>query len=173
MRRRLPLALLAAASLIALTTASAPVARADGRAMTGTFEYVTDPWVQSDLCLFPVSVVEEAIVGYVFLPKADGTFLEQDHGILRDTFSANGRTLVSEWTRYHASGTMDAEFTLTSAVVTGGIARVVLPDGSVFWSAGRVDYVGRFGTGWEFATTITPDRGHSGDVAAFCAALSS
>ena len=41
-----------------------------------------------------------------------------------------------------------------------------LPDGKTFQSAGRLEFVARGGL---FA--LTPDTGHSGDVAAFCAAL--
>ncbi len=60
----------------------------------------------------------------------------------------------------------DADFNLVSAIARGGIMRVPLPDGSVFWSAGRFDFLANSAT-----FTITPDAGRSGNVEAFCAAL--
>ncbi len=47
--------------------------------------------------------------------------------------------------------------------VTGNIATFILPDGSVFMSAGRVTSVGGY--------VIVPDFGRAGNVNALCAAL--
>ena len=50
---------------------------------------------------------------------------------------------------------------------TGVVVRMRLPDGTLFNAAGRVDSLNSTGP-----FTITPDVGHSGNVAAFCQALS-
>jgi hypothetical protein len=42
-----------------------------------------------------------------------------------------------------------------------------LPDGSIFLSAGRIDFVGHPGEPF----ILTPDTGRAGNLAAFCAAL--
>ncbi len=51
---------------------------------------------------------------------------------------------------------------------SGAVEKVPLPDGGLFITAGRID--------WTLHTdqdvVIVPDIGHSGNVAAFCAALS-
>jgi hypothetical protein len=52
------------------------------------------------------------------------------------------------------------------AYASGGTARVPLPDGSVFFSAGLLDFVGFNG---QYA--LNPGVGASGDITAFCAAL--
>jgi hypothetical protein len=44
--------------------------------------------------------------------------------------------------------------------------KVVLPDGSLFIAAGRLDVVAHPGETYFF-----PDHGHIGNLAAFCAAL--
>ena len=59
----------------------------------------------------------------------------------------------------------DSTDKLTEYVVTGGIEEINLPDGSRFWSAGRVNHLGRPGY------IVTPDHGVSGDLTALCAAL--
>jgi hypothetical protein len=53
----------------------------------------------------------------------------------------------------------------------GGVERVLLPDGTLFWSAGRFDWLAHFGDNPELTFTLTPDHGRSGNVDAFCAAL--
>jgi len=47
------------------------------------------------------------------------------------------------------------------------VSRVPLPDGSVFFSAGRADFTVHPGVTF----LISPDMGNPGNIAAFCAAL--
>ena len=56
---------------------------------------------------------------------------------------------------------------VTHVYASGLVERVPLPDGTVFLSAGRLDFAAHPGS--EFR--IVPDVGRSGNVAAFCAAL--
>jgi hypothetical protein len=56
-----------------------------------------------------------------------------------------------------------------SGVVATGLAeRIPLPDGSLFVSAGWVDFADHPGVDF----LLSPDRGNPGNVAGFCAALS-
>ena len=57
----------------------------------------------------------------------------------------------------------------TSVVGTGQAEKVTLPDGSVFHSAGRIDYLSPAFSdhGW----IIVVNSGLSGNISGFCAAL--
>lgn len=57
----------------------------------------------------------------------------------------------------------------TSAVGTGQAEKVTLPDGSVFYSAGRIDYLSP--TFSDHYLIIVVNSGLSGNIAGFCAAL--
>jgi hypothetical protein len=85
----------------------------------------------------------------------------------QDTFTANGKTLVSEPYSIDARWFVDSNGNLTKYVSTGPVERVWLPDGSLFNSAGRIIWLGPNNP----PPLIVPDVGHSGNVAGFCAAL--
>ena len=85
----------------------------------------------------------------------------------QDTFSANGRQLVGDPFRNVGRVLFDKSGNVTHVYETGVIERVPLPDGSVFLSAGIVDFLAHPNS----PILITPDRGHSGNLDAFCAAL--
>jgi hypothetical protein len=60
----------------------------------------------------------------------------------------------------------DSNENLTSWVETGFSERIRLPDGGgLFINVGHFDILGDNGWAW------APDHGHTGDLAAFCAAL--
>jgi len=92
------------------------------------------------------------------------------HGVAntveQDTFSANGVTLVGDPFHNIQQFVTDSNGNITHVYETGVLERVPLPDGSVFMSAGRLDF-SLHGSNF----VMTPDNGKSGDVAAFCAAL--
>ncbi len=163
MPRRLLMAVTTAAALIALT---APPAFGVSPAH-GSYLFEMDA-TTSDICPFDVDVHYDIQATYTqFFDQAGNQtqWIEQD--LERDTFRANGKTLVGLPFRYSSQFRMDAEGNLVSYTASGGIERVPLPDGSVFWSAGRFDWIAAHVT-----FTITPTVGHSGDVEAFCKALS-
>jgi len=56
---------------------------------------------------------------------------------------------------------------VTHTFASGLVEKVPLPDGSLFVSVGRVDFVAHPGV--EFI--LSPDKGNPGNVAGFCAAL--
>ena len=62
----------------------------------------------------------------------------------------------------------DSSGSVTHNFGSGIVETIRLPDGSLFISAGRLDF--RQHPGAQFL--ISPDMGHTGDLAAFCAALS-
>jgi hypothetical protein len=90
------------------------------------------------------------------------------HVVEQNTFAANGKSLTSLSHTFEFEVLFDSSGAITQFFENGVLARVVLPDGSVFLAAGRVDFVPHGSPPFLF----TPDWGTSGNVAAFCAALS-
>jgi len=164
MHRRLLLGAITAAALLAF---SAPVASAGNTPIHDTWSadnVVTD----TGLCGFPITIHSQVTGDFMALFDEAGSWIrsvEQD--VEQDTFSANGTTLVGLPYRFNGITALDADGNLTTMFMSGGIQRLPLPDGSMFWSAGRYDFLAH-----DFAGTVTPDSGHSGNVEALCAALS-
>jgi len=90
------------------------------------------------------------------------------HVAEQNTFSANGKSLASLSHTFEFEVLFDSSGAITNFFENGVLARVVLPDGSVFLAAGRIDFVPHGSPPFLF----TPDWGTSGNVAGFCAALS-
>ena len=172
MRRRLFVGAATVAALVMFTT---PVALAVPP-VHGSFEFeVTftspDPTLPAPaICPFDVEVATHVTADFTLTFDKAGNLAKQEvHAVEQTTFSANGVTLVGEPFRWNSHNTFgldaDGNGILVSSFATGGFQRVPLPDGKVFWSAGRWNAVGLF---W----TIIPDNGHSGNLDALCAALS-
>jgi hypothetical protein len=132
------------------------------------FEGVTGSNVLTDVCAFPVNVdwtVSGTEIDYF---DQSGTltriFLHQTE---QDTFTANGRTLVGTPFQFNFDALFDSDGNVTQAFTDGVVETIRLPDGTLFISAGRTDWTQRLG-GW----VLSPDMGNSGNLAAFCAALS-
>lgn len=85
----------------------------------------------------------------------------------QDVFVGPTGTLVGE--KYHGNIQIkfDSSGDYASAIGTGLLEKVRLPDGSLFVGAGRLDWLA-YGPG---VPTFTPDNGHSGNLDAFCEAL--
>jgi hypothetical protein len=118
-----------------------------------------------DLCSFDVQLDFVVDVNQTnFFDAAGNRTMAQQHTAEQDTFSANGKSLVSEV--YHAfiQGFFDENGDLTKLVVDGVLIRVPLPGGGVFIGAGRVDSFGNF--------ALFPNHGAYQNVEGFCAALS-
>jgi hypothetical protein len=90
----------------------------------------------------------------------------QVHLVEQDVFTANGQTLMGLPYTFNIQVLFE-DGELTHVYASGLVARVPLPDGTVFLSAGRLDFAAHPGSDFR----IVPDVGRSGDVAAFCAAL--
>ena len=88
------------------------------------------------------------------------------HVTEQDTFSANGKTLPGE--PYTFNIFISFEAGEVTAILSRGVAeKIPLPDGKLFISAGVVDFLAQ---GVPFS--IRTDHGVTGDIDAFCAALS-
>jgi hypothetical protein len=124
----------------------------------------------TDICPFAVEVTSSLSATERDFFAADGVQVRSEFTITEiDVFAANGHTLTG--LPYHSSlhATLDPADPnhQLAAVSTGVISRVPLSNGSTFLSAGRLNFVDHPGAQF----LLTPDTGHSGDVAAFCAAL--
>jgi hypothetical protein len=123
--------------------------------------------VAEDICSFPVTITA-TVVGTetTFYDQSGDVTRTHIHFVEQDVFSANGESLsgLPYTVNIHV---LFEDGEVTHVYSSGLVARVPLPDGTVFLSAGRLDFAAHPGA--EFR--IVPDVGRSGDVAAFCAAL--
>jgi hypothetical protein len=104
--------------------------------------------------------------------------LFDNNGVLReitykfheqDTFvGPTGITLSGPWYSAEVQQTYDSAGSMIADVGMGNIEEIYLPDGSLFFSAGRTDFMAH---GGGTQPVITADHGTSGDVAALCTAL--
>jgi hypothetical protein len=164
MIRNRMLTMLGAAGVLAmlLTAASATADPPTKTTTTDTFSTVI-----TDVCAFPVTVESTVTTTAIALTDTSGTLVRlQLHVVEQDVFSANGTSLTSEPYTFNQQIIFDPTGAAVHAYASGVAARIPLPDGGVFFSAGRLDFV-EFGG--QFA--LTPSVGVSGDVTAFCAAL--
>lgn len=164
MLRNRMLTILGAAGALALLLPAAS-ATADTPTKTTTTETFSD--VLTDVCAFPVTVESTLTTTAIALTDKSGTLIRlQLHVVEQDVFSANGTSLTSEPYTFNQQIIFDPTGDAVHAYASGVVMRIPLPDGSVFFSAGRLDFV-EFGG--QFA--LTPSVGVSGDITAFCAAL--
>jgi len=87
------------------------------------------------------------------------------HDTEQDTFTANGKTLIGE--PYNFNWQVLFEDGLPTAIhVNGRVQKLILPDGTLLLSAGRIDWLAHPDEDF----LITPDQGGlTGDIDAFCA----
>ena len=119
-----------------------------------------------DLCSFDVSYAFHINSNETrFFDAAGNQTMFQNHQAEQDTFSANGKTLVSQVYHVTFQGFFDENGDLT-LVGNGVFIRVPLPGGGVFIGAGRVNSFGNS------SIVLSPDHGAFKNVDRFCAALS-
>jgi hypothetical protein len=130
---------------------------------------VSDTYDFTGVCTFSVTVNANADIMAIHYVDQSGALTRIfNHVNEHDIFSANGKTLVGLPFSSNIEARFDSAGNMTSLTGTGIVERVPLPDGSVFQSSGRVDFLAHPDSNF----ILTPDHGHSGNVAAFCAALS-
>ena len=153
-------AVLCAAVFVSTAAAAAPVKT--------EFSNITFSSVMTGVCQFDVDV-DSVVSGFEidYFDQAGNIVKAQIHQVEQDTFSANGKTLTGIPFTFNLDIRVDSAGDTTSAVATGVVEKVLLPDGSFFVSAGWVNFVGHPGATF----LLTPDRGAQGNVAGFCAAL--
>jgi hypothetical protein len=160
--------LIAVVSAAAVAAVSLPASAGAGQPVTS---YPTQHVfaVLTDVCPFPVTVEGDS-------PGTERDYFDQSgaltrievHATEQDTFTANGKSLTGETYTFNIRILFDSTGAITQFVFAGVVERVVLPDGSLFLAAGLVDFAAH---GFPEAL-IAPDRGTSGNVEGFCAALS-
>jgi hypothetical protein len=128
----------------------------------------TDGTDLTGVCSIPVHVESSFDATYTVFFDADGGVTRGHmHMTEQDTFSANGKTLVGLPYTFNGTANLDSDGNITQLFWNGVIAKVPLPDGKLFISAGRIDVTAHGYPGY----ILLVDKGKSGNVAAFCAAL--
>jgi hypothetical protein len=124
--------------------------------------------VIKDLCSFDVGI--QAILsvkGTDFFDNSGVLIRSRWHVVEQDTFTANGEALVGFPFISNLEFIYDSNGNVIQQYGNGVIEKVPLPDGSLFISAGQVD----FGAHGFPMFILSADKGNPGNVAGFCAAL--
>jgi hypothetical protein len=128
-----------------------------------------DSAVLPNVCPFPVTVSTN-------LTGSSTTFFDRNGNVARieidtlerDMFTANGKTLVGLPYTFKVTLVFEPSTgELLHAYARGLQSRVQLPDGSVFKTAGRIDFVDHP----DEVFVLQPDHGSQGNIEGFCAAL--
>lgn len=161
MHRRLGITAGMAVVLLALTAPFASAAEPD----TQAFE-VSGSMNLEGLCAFTLEF-DYVVTGTVtsFFDDAGVLVARERHVVETDTLRANGKTAVGTAYRANIRVTFDSAGNTLSRYSSGTVTKLTLPDGSSFFSVGRVDFLEDGGP------AFTPTVGRSGDIAALCAAL--
>ncbi len=165
-RGRLIVRCLMIVSIVAVSAAifALPAAAAEPVKYPFTFTFSDE---LRDVCPFPINL--DATVsgfGIDYFDKNGALIRTFNHNIEQDTFTANGKTLVGLPYNFNMEFFFDSNGQLTKWVVSGIFSTIPLPDGSLFISAGRADFLAHGGH-----ALLSPDKGNPGNVAGFCAAL--
>ncbi len=161
-RRRVSLLLvaaMAAAVFASSATATPPMKFTDTATVTSEL---------TDVCPFPVMV--ESTITFTeidFLDESGNVTRIFSHTVEQDVFSANGKSLTGIPFAFNIEVLFDEEGSVTHVYASGVAEKIVLPDGTLFISAGRIDFTAHPGA----VFVLSPDVGNPGNVEAFCAAL--
>ena len=154
-------AVVMAAVLAASATAAQPTITRGGT-FTGTTTL-------TGVCSFPVDVTFSQTFTEIDYFDENGNLTRVFiHAVEQDVFSANGKTLTGEPFTVNTDVLFDGEGNVTHVYGSGIFERIILPDGSLFLSAGRGDFIAHPGESF----LLSPDVGAKGNIAGFCAALS-
>jgi hypothetical protein len=155
--------------IFALVVAAAVFASAAAADKPTRIEFaVTGNSVLTDVCAFSVNVASTNSGTRIDYVDTSGALTRiHVHAVEQDTFTANGKTLVGIPFTFNVEFLFDSSGNVTHTFASGLVEKVPLPDGSLFVSVGRVDFVAHPGV--EFI--LSPDKGNPGNVAGFCAAL--
>ena len=165
--KRLTSSLVVFGAAIGLAVVFAPMASADQPVITQKTTSTTA--VLTGACSFPITVD-------FTVSETDRFFFDQSGTLIResalakeqDAFTANGKSLTGLPYTVTLVALFDSSGNITQLHADGVTERVPLPDGSVFHSAGRVDFAAHGFPDF----TVTPDWGSAVNLAGFCAALS-
>jgi hypothetical protein len=141
---------------------------------TTTFTNQTFDDPAGDICPFAITVSYNATVDHTEFYDNSGRVVAVNYHVTQQTtYSANAKTLVGDWFTYEQISKFGYDSSGSryqiSGVGTGQAEKVPLPDGSVFYSAGRIDYLSPTFINNYWINVV--NSGISGNVAGFCAAL--
>ena len=155
-----------------LSLVAAGVFAATAGATKPVITHFTDtdvPFTLSGVCSFGVSISSDHAGTEIDYFDANGALTRVYlHLVEQDTFSANGKQVTGEPFTFNVEVLFDADGNVTHVFASGVSGRIVLPDGTFFLSAGRVDFIAHPGSDF----LLSPDVGNPGNVPAFCAARS-
>ena len=156
-------------AILAMIFSFANVTGAAAAAPTKTEFSFTASGVLTDVCSFPVNV-DSTVSGFEidFFDGSGALTRIYIHNVEQDTFTANGKTLTGIPFTFNIEVLFDSSGNVTNVFASGVVEKIPLPDGSLFVSAGRLDFAAHPGATF----LISPDKGNPGNVAGFCAALS-
>jgi hypothetical protein len=119
-------------------------------------------------CAFPITVDATMTETDRFFSDQNGVLTRANADVTeQDSFSANGKSLTGDPYSFSLHAVFDSSGNITQLYADGVVERVPLPDGSVFQSAGKVN----FGAQGFPDFSVTPNVGSSRNLAGFCAAL--
>jgi hypothetical protein len=128
----------------------------------------SDTGILEDVCAFPITVDATGTGTEIDFFDNSGALTRVQVNVTEETtFSANGTSLTTVPFTYDISVRFDDSGNISEVFTTGVIARVRLPGGGLFISAGRVDIAAR---GFP-QFVLTPDAGGTVNLDRFCAAL--
>jgi len=130
-----------------------------------SFSFTADPITVEDICSFPVTVISTLNGTETdFFDSSGAVTMVLIHSTEQDTFTANGKSLTGFPYTFEIQILFDESGNVTHVFASGVVEMLTLPDGTLFISAGRVDFAAHPGS----IFVISPDVGVSGDVDAFC-----
>ncbi|MFL5959718.1 MAG: hypothetical protein ACJ75G_05555 [Gaiellaceae bacterium] len=150
-----------------VTAVFAPMAAADQPDISQKTTSLTT--VLTGVCSFPVAVDATMTEADRFFSDHDGVLTRASANVTeQDAFSANGKSLTGLPYTFNLEAQFDSSGNITQLHAEGVIERVPLPDGTVFQSDGRVDFVAQGFPDF----SVTPTVGNAVNLDGFCAALS-
>jgi hypothetical protein len=161
--RRFCMALVLAVSLAGLAAAAAS-ASGGPRAVHGSY-HASGSLADAQMpCSAPVALSYEQWWTFTDVTLKDGRIREVGSWTEHDTFTANGKTLVSDRYEVHYTAVVSdpSWTTVYSQVWSGKIFSATLPDGTRLVTVGIVDVVNKPMPVW------TVDAGRNMDFIAFC-----
>jgi hypothetical protein len=121
----------------------------------------------SGICSFPLGVAGSFRGTETDFFDQSGELVRADlHVVEQDTWSANGKTLTGEPFTFNIFVSFE-DGQVTALLARGVAEKIPLPDGKLFLSAGVIDFLAQ-----GVPISIRTDHGVTGDIDAFCAALS-
>ena len=153
--------------VLALGTAALfPTFAPAGKPVKSSFDFTVSQTV-TGICPFPVDITSTVRGHAVDFYDRDGVLIRINaHITEQDTFTANGKSVTGDPFTFSIYFYFDENGQETAVLARGVAEKIRLPNAKLFLSAGVIDFLAQ-NVGFSFVT----DRGRTGDVDAFCAAL--